>query len=884
MHSLSNISEIFPTLLEYTPSAVAVFDREMRYVTHSHSWLKDYELEAESLIGQSYYDVFPKTSCQWKQIHQKCLNGFIDSGEADSIVCANGTIKLVKWQIVPWRDRHQNVAGIIFFSELIGKQNKIELQITKSQPVSSLLDSRTTQLQKIASNFSEMIFQLIMSPDGEQYFSYVSPACQKLYELLPEYAEKDINWIYQLIHPIDLPEFAESMMVSAQTLQPWLQEHRIITPSGKWKYLQVQAKPEKQDNGDIVWDGMMTDITERKQIEEDLQKFVSLVENSSDCICITTLDHQAWYINEAGLNLLGFDNVEQFRKTVLFDYHISEDWDYFQQVITPAVIEMGRWQGEYRLKHFQSGNTIPVEYTIFLVKDENNNKPIAFAIVTRDITKRKNTELALRISEAKFRELASREKLLNRLSSQIRESLDLDAVLEKIIQELRDLLQVDRCSFSWLQLENNSRSWETVKEAKTPYVPSLVGDTSQRSQPEDNHNVAQLEYVSDLLLKHEILKVDDVKDFSEPIYRNFLEDLGIKSEIMLPIKTRSERIGVIVCSHWSHTRIWSDSEVNLLEAVGDQLAITINQSELYYQSQETAIAAQKQAQQLQKTLHELQQTQIKLIQSEKMSSLGQLVAGLAHEINNPVSFIYGNLEHTNVYIEDILELLHLYQKIYPEPHPEIITFIDKIDLDYIVSDFPNLISSMKMGSERIQEIVRSLRTFSRLDEAEMKKVNLHEGIESTLMILQHRLKSKQDYPNIQIIKNYGILPNIVCYPGQLNQVFINLLTNAIDALEEAIYQDKILTPTITITTKLLDNSQIAIHIADNAMGMTPEVQQRLFDPFFTTKPVGVGTGLGLSVSYQIIVDKHHGQISCLSEKEKGSEFIIEIPIVQSNHT
>ncbi|MDJ0798466.1 MAG: PAS domain S-box protein [Calothrix sp. MO_167.B12] len=883
MYSLHNISDIFPTFLEYIPTAVAAFDMEMRCLTHSHSWLKDYGLETQSVIGKSYYDVFPQTSAQWKKIHQKCLNGSIESGEADCIICADGSIKWVNWKIVPWRDRNQKITGIIFFSELITKQNQIELQIIKLQKTAALSHKKTIQLQKLAANLPEMIFQLVMYPDGEQSLSYVSPACRELYEVESEYAEKDINWIYALIHPIDLPEFEKSILVSAQTLKPLSIEHRIITPSGKWKCLQVQARPEKQENGNIVWDGMVMDITERKQIEEDLQKFVSLVDNSSDFICIATLDNKAWYINEAGLKLVGLNNLQQFQTTVMFDYHSPEDWEYFQQVIAPVVMETGRWQGEYRLKHFQTGELIPVDYTIFLVKDQNTNKPIAFAIVTRDITERKNAELALRISEAKYREIASREKLLNRLSSQIRESLDLDTVLDKLIQELRELLQVNSCSFSWLQPDSNSHCWKTIKEAKTPDVPSLLDDISAEL-PYGKRNVAQFEFVIYFLLKQEIFKIDDINDCREPIYRQFLENLGIKSEIMLPIKTYSQRIGVITCSHWSQIRPWSDSEVELLEAVVDQLAITINQAELYSQSQETAAAAQQQTKELEKTLQKLQKTQIQLIQNEKMSSLGQLVAGLAHEINNPVNFIYGNLEHTNAYIEDVLGLLNLYQRIYRQPQPEIRELIEEIDLDYIVSDFPQLISSMKMGSERIQKIVRSLRTFSRLDEAEMKKVDIHEGIESTLMILQHRLKPKQNYPGIKIIKNYSVIPHIVCYPGQLNQVFLNLLTNAIDALEDAVTDDELLIPTITIGTKLIDNHHIAIHIADNGLGMTPEVKQKLFDPFFTTKPVGVGTGLGLSVSYQIIVDKHHGQISFSTEREKGSEFIIEIPVLQPNHT
>ncbi|MCT7951740.1 PAS domain S-box protein [Ancylothrix sp. C2] len=283
-----------------------------------------------------------------------------------------------------------------------------------------------------------------------------------------------------------------------------------------------------------------------------------------------------------------------------------------------------------------------------------------------------------------------------------------------------------------------------------------------------------------------------------------------------------------------------------------------------------------QTQQLEQTLRQLQQTQTQLIQSEKMSSLGQLVAGVAHEINNPVSFIYGNIQPASDYIQELLTLIELYQKNYPKPTTEIEKFADQIDVDFVMEDLPKLLASMRMGAQRIKEIVLSLRNFSRLDEAEMKPVNLHEGIDNTLMILQNRLKETAGNPEIQVIKNYGKLPEVECYAGSLNQVFMNLITNAIDAIEN---QPK--PRIITIETKLCSALDCAvIRIADNGSGMPEGVRTRLFDPFFTTKPVGKGTGLGLAISYQIVVEKHKGNIRCISSPGKGAEFIIKIPLQQ----
>ncbi len=302
------------------------------------------------------------------------------------------------------------------------------------------------------------------------------------------------------------------------------------------------------------------------------------------------------------------------------------------------------------------------------------------------------------------------------------------------------------------------------------------------------------------------------------------------------------------------------------------------------------------AKELEQALRDLQDTQAQLVQTEKMSSLGQLVAGVAHEINNPVNFITGNISYACDYIEDLLRVVNLYQQHYPQPVEAIQAELEEIDLDFLIKDFPRLLNSMKVGADRINQIVLSLRNFSRNDKGEMKLADIHEGIDNTLMILQNRLKAKGVSPDIEIIKEYGTLPLVECYVGQLNQVFMNLISNAIDALEsgreEA--QEKlnfgtnrqsnhphIPLPSIEIRTEVRGNNWVAIYIKDNGPGMTDEVRQKLFNPFFTTKPMGKGTGLGLSISYQIVVEKHGGQLQCFSVLGEGTEFIIEIPIRHS---
>ena len=274
------------------------------------------------------------------------------------------------------------------------------------------------------------------------------------------------------------------------------------------------------------------------------------------------------------------------------------------------------------------------------------------------------------------------------------------------------------------------------------------------------------------------------------------------------------------------------------------------------------------------------------VHMEKMAGLGQMVAGVAHEINNPVSFIYGNLFPAKEYFQDLLTLVHLYQQYSPNPPHEVREAENRIDLDFVTKDLSNLLESIQSGAERIRQIVVSLRNFSRRDEAVMKAVNIHDGLDSTLTILGHRLKAQSRRPAIEVIKDYGVLPPVYCFAGEINQVFMNILSNAIDALEESMVKPDAqaskhevnLYPQIRLHTEVNDPNWITIGIANNGSEISEAARSKLFDPFFTTKEVGKGTGLGLSISYQIIVEKHRGKIWCNSRSNQGSEFIIQIPV------
>ncbi|MEH1925042.1 GAF domain-containing sensor histidine kinase [Nostoc sp.] len=450
----------------------------------------------------------------------------------------------------------------------------------------------------------------------------------------------------------------------------------------------------------------------------------------------------------------------------------------------------------------------------------------------------------VQLAEATEREKAmERQELLAATIDKIRQSLDIKTIFRTTTQAVRELLEVERIAIY-------------------RFNPDWSGKFVADSFKDGWKPVIQVQPM--------IIETFEDTDDDNELPRN---------ETFVPIREGEKLWGLLVAYQNSQPRYWKEEEINLLAQVGVQLGIAIQQAELLEQTK-------RQTLELTQTLQELKQTQTRLIQGEKMAGLGQLLAGVAHEINNPISFIFGNLIHLDEYTQELLKVVKLYRE-NSSLLPNVKEKIDKTDLDFLIEDLPKTLESMKVGTERICEIVLSLRNFSRTDEAELKPVDIHEGLDSTLLILGHRLKNNNERPAIEIVKEYADLHLLECYPAQLNQVFMNLLSNSIDALEEKFktIQQRYLKLsqmcpriplTIWISTQAVNN-QIVIRIADNGLGIPEEVRSHIFDPFFTTKAPGKGTGLGLSISYQIIVEKHHGQIKCSSKPGEGTEFLIEIP-------
>ncbi|MEG3897712.1 MULTISPECIES: PAS domain S-box protein [unclassified Microcoleus] len=574
--------------------------------------------------------------------------------------------------------------------------------ITERKQAEEALRESEARFQKLSANLPGIIYQCLLRADGSFSFPYMSSASRELFELEPEAVLQNSALLIDLVHPEDRQNYDESVVISAQTLQPWQWEGRLVLPSGKISWFQTNSRPEAKENGDILWDGITVDVTDRKQAElalQESQQFIQKVANATPGILyLYDLEEQRnIYTNNSLLALLGYTN----------DEITAMDSSMMPQLIHPEDLL-----------------TI-VKYHASLVEVKDGE--------IREI------EYRMRAADGQFLWLQSRDTIFGRNA-----------------------------------------------DGQAKVIIGVSQDITTRKQAE------------------EALRQSEARE-------------------------------------------------------------------------------RERARELESALLELQSTQTQLIQTEKMSSLGQLVAGIAHEINNPVNFIYANIDYLNLYTTQLLDLVNLYEQEYPEPNSKIVDRIQEIDLGFMAEDLRKLVGSMQVGTDRIRQIVLSLRNFSRLDESAMKPVDIHAGIESTLLILQHRLKSRDNRPEIEVIKEFGKLPLVECYASQLNQVFMNIIANGIDAIEEryqklSVPESETKSGRIAIGTVVTAHNTVMVEISDNGTGIPEGIVDRIFNPFFTTKAVGKGTGLGMSIAHSIVVEKHNGKIECISSIGCGTTFRIQIPI------
>ena len=480
--------------------------------------------------------------------------------------------------------------------------------------------------------------------------------------------------------------------------------------------------------------------------------------------------------------------------------------------------------------------------------------------------------------------LVKQQEQVSQAIDRIRASLDLDKIFKHTVKEVRDLVQCDR---TVIYRFNPDWTGEFVAEDYGSQWTSLMAQQLGYSSLKENISECSVQLTSSFSCDTHI-QTKDGEIFSQgcvlcvandiyaqglsPCHIEALEQYEAKAYAIVGLFHNCRLWGLLAAYQNDGPRTWRPDELSILTQVGSQVVSALGQAELLEHSQQ-------QSKELQSALADLKASQAQLIQREKMASLGSLVAGITHEINNPTNFIAGNLVHIREYSLGLLDLLKLYEKSCVEVPEEIKIKACTMDLEFIAQDLPQALSSMQLGTDRISQIVLSLQSFSRHDESGMKKVDLYEGLENTLMLLQHRLKERNDRPEIQVFKQYRPLPQINCYPAQLNQVFMHLLTNAMDAMELKFQINPRFSPKLRIKAELKSlTDTIVIEVIDNGIGMDEATVNQIFDPFFTTKPVGKGTGLGLSVSYQIITDSHHGKLSCRSVPHQGSTFRLELPI------
>ncbi|HBB34333.1 MAG TPA: hypothetical protein DDZ80_13560 [Cyanobacteria bacterium UBA8803] len=738
---------------------------------------------------------------------------------------------------VPILFNNKVLAVLIFFKKEPSEPDRalIELVNALATQLSSLIGRKRSesalresqqQLAVIAANIPGAVYRSLVHSDGQISFIYMSEGEREISGFAPDELIAEPQRYFQMIHPEDRADFDRAFRNSIEFLEPNSYEYRIITQSGEVKWLRASVRCSHLDNGEVVVDGVTLDISDRRRAEERLRLLERAIAASSNGIVITDPTQPD---NPVIYVNPGFEKITGYSASEV----IGQNCRFLQghETEQPSLQELRTALAEHRACHVilrnyrQDGTLFWNEFSISPVRDAAGHLTHYIGVQT-DITELKQAEAALQDSEKLFR-----------------------AIFEQAAVGIAQVSLSDR----FLQI--NQRYCDLLGYTESEMLAQKCRDIVHS----DDRDMS-VEYQRQTLAGQR-------QTYS--IEKRYIHKQGHVQWVNSTVSLVRDAQGV------------PEYFIKVVEDISDR-----KQAEAALQ----AITQQERqkAQQLEKALSELQRTQTQLVQNEKMVSLGQLVAGVAHEINNPVSFISCNINPATEYAQDLLYLLGLYHRYYPDPVPEIAEQLKCIEIDFITKDFPKVLASMREGANRIYEIVLSLRNFSRLDEKECKQVNIHEGIDNTLLILQHRLKHHSTSSEIQVIKEYSELPLVECYPGQLNQVFMNIISNAIDALElgngewEMGNREEGYSPKIWICTHG-NESGVVIRITDNGPGLTPDLLSRIFDPFFTTKPPGKGTGLGLSISYRIVVEKHGGQLKCNSAVGRGAEFAIELPLTQDTH-
>ncbi len=871
------------TVFETVLDAIAIADDEGRYLDVNPAACELFGLKRDELLGRCISN-FTEPGTDFKQLWQEFQQPETARGEF-TLVRADGDIRVVEYaatanflphgHLLAMRDITQRRRAEAQVRELT---QQLEQEVLKNtceslpeshhiEPINKATTEDDHHLEQISRHIPGVIYQFRLRPDGTSYFSYVSEGVRDVYGVSPEEVREDASKIFTVVHPNDLDRVNQSIIDSAEQLTPWYCEYQVCLPDGRMLWLVGNSTPQREPDGSTIWHGYIRDISDRKQAElenSQIQNFLSsIIENIPNMVFVKDADNlQFVRFNKAGEELLGYPRSALLGKSD-YDLFPPEEADFFiakdrEVLANGKILDIP----EEQIQTSHQGPRI-LHTRKIPIPDEFGNPKYLLGI-SEDITDRKRQEQALRL-------------IVEGTAAKTGEEF-----FKSCVQYLAQVLEVRYALIAEFvdseKLIAKTRAFWVGDDFGDNFIYSLKGAPCENSQ-------------TDFCL------------YPNSVQSLFPEDddlvaLQVESYSGLPIVDASGNcLGLLVVMDTKPMEPNIEMSSAILRIFATRAGAEMKRIQAEAAVRQSEIQLRQQTEKLEATLKKLQNTQTQLIQAEKMSSLGQLVAGIAHEINNPVSFIYGNLQPAADYASYLIKLIHLYQEHYPSPPQAISNFTQDMDFEYLVSDFSNLLKSMKTGATRIRDIVKSLRTFSRLDEADLKAIDIHENIESTLVILQNRLNGRGGKPEINLTKQYGKLALFECYGGLLNQVFMNLLVNAIDAIEqqresvgtrqgESVGTRHCRVPTeeldyigeITITTSITDENQVLVSIQDNGCGMSSEVQEQIFNPFFTTKPVGKGTGMGLATSYQIVTENHRGSLWCCSTPGEGAKFAIELPI------
>ncbi len=921
---LKDANTFLRSVLEAIPGFFFAKDQAGKYITLNSNLADFYSHSIAEAIGKTDFDFFPTEIAESmiENDREVMAQGVLQRFEEVVPISPSETVTYLSTK-APLRNAAGDVVGMIGLAQDISDLKAMEASLRQSEQ----------RFRDVTEAAGEYIWEI--TADG--IYTFVTDQAKAVKGYWPD--ELLGHTPFEFMPPEDIP-YVEALVQKAAEDKSFIQlEHRNVLPSGEIIWESVSGVPILDDDGEIIgFRGTGLSITDRKlaelQVAESEAKFRRLVEDANDMIYMVDADNRFTYLSPQFTKMWGHSIESCINQPFAPLVHPDDLPSVIAAV--EALYTTGKRQSsiEFRTRH-RDGTFFWVVCGIAPITNDQD-QTIGFQGIARDISDRKLAEAAIAESEAKFRRLVEN-------SNDLIYTLDADYCFTYISPQFTEMWGYAAEEFihqSFTPLIHPDDMPIAIDSIQTMFA---TGERQTEIELRTLHKDGTLFWItcSNIPVKNDqgqvigwqgtARDISDRKAFEEAqsrltaILDNTSDFVGISNmdgkqlymnaagRHMLEIPTDQSIVGRPLDDHlpsWAKSIVLNEAiptalrngvwqgETALLTHTGREFPVSQvviahkgTDGEVDYLSTIVRdITAQKQAEtalkqkaeELEQTLEELQRTQLQMIQSEKLSSLGQLVAGVAHEINNPVNFIHGNIKPMTEYTQDLIDLVDLYQTTYPSPSVDIEEKIEDIDLEFLKEDSPKILTSMQVGTERIRQIVGSLKNFSRLDEAECKEANIHEGLDSTLLILENRIKATSERPAIQIEKDYSDLPLVSCYPGQLNQVFMNILANALDALEDrdrdrSLAEIKQHPSTITIQTRRVGVEHVAIVIADNGPGIPEAVRQRIFDPFFTTKPVGKGTGIGMSISHQIITEKHGGQIQCLSELGQGTEFIIQIP-------